>query len=113
MSLSDKYIIPSSPGFNKIFTNPDLSFNEGNFFVLGKMNNVSNPRLGISIKKRDYNLAVHRNFLKRKVKNSFKDCVDRLPPLDFVVVVKSGENRKDINDSLGPLWKRCMVEKNE
>ena len=113
MSLSDKYIIPSSPGFNKIFTNPDLSFNEGNFFVLGKRNNVSNPRLGISIKKRDYNLAVHRNFLKRKVKNSFKDCVDRLPSLDFVVVVKSGENRKDISDSLGPLWKRCMVEKSE
>ena len=113
MSLSDKYTIPSSLGFNTIFTNPDLSFNEGNFFVLGKQNNVSNPRLGISIKKRDYNLSVHRNFLKRKVKNSFKDCVDRLPPLDFVVVVKSGENSKDINDSLGPLWKRCMVEKNE
>ena len=113
MSLSDKYIIPSSPGFNKIFTNPDLSFKEGNFFVLGKQNNVANPRLGISIKKRDYNLAVHRNFLKRKVKNSFRCYADRLPPLDFVVVIKSGERLKDKDYSLGPLWKRCMEEENE
>ena len=104
MSLNDKYIVPSSPGFNSIFSDPDLRLYEGNIFILGKHNKVSNPRLGVSIKKRDYKLAVHRNFLKRKIKSNFSKYVDKLPHMDFVVVVGPGEYDRNKKDYLGSLW---------
>ena len=68
MSLNDKYIVPSSPGFNSIFSDPDLRLYEGNFFILGKHNKVSNPRLGVSIKKEITSLLFIEIFLKEKLK---------------------------------------------
>ena len=57
-----------------------------------------------SIKKADYRLAAHRNVIKRRVKNSFMRQASKLPALDFVVLVKAGEQVKT-RDSLEVLWK--------
>ena len=92
MSLSDRYKVPSSPGFSSILSKPDFKFNKGSYLVFCKENSVKNPRLGVSIKKRDYKLATQRNMLKRKVKNSFMGFIADLPSVDFVVLVGPGVN---------------------
>ena len=76
MSLSDRYTVPSNPGFRNILSKPDLKLNKGNYFVAGKENSLQTPRLGVSVKKSDYKLATHRNMLKRKVKNSFMSFIE-------------------------------------
>ena len=65
MSLSDRYTVPSKPGFSSILSKPDLRFNKGNYLLFGKENSMKTPRLGVSVKKRDYRLATQRNRLKR------------------------------------------------
>tara|TARA_Y100000590_G_scaffold369283_1_gene430417 strand:- start:947 stop:1270 length:324 start_codon:yes stop_codon:yes gene_type:complete len=107
MPLSEKHTIPTTPGFGLIFAKPDFKLNNGNFFVLGKKNNLERPRLGVSIKKSDYRLAVQRNAIKRKIKNSFRKHAPNLPCLDFVVLVRPGQSAKE-KTNLDSLWIKCL-----
>ena len=109
MSLSDKYKVPSSSGFSSILSKPDFKFNKGSYLVFCKENSVKNPRLGVSIKKRDYKLATQRNMLKRKVKNSFMGFIADLPSVDFVVLVGPGVQPND-KKTLSELWSNVEVK---
>ena len=109
MSLSDRYKVPSSPGFSSILSKPDFKFNKGSYLVFCKENSVKNPRLGVSIKKRDYKLATQRNLLKRKVKNSFMGFIEDLPSVDFVVLVGPGVQPND-KKTLSELWSNVEVK---
>ena len=109
MSLSDRYKVPSSPGFSSILSKPDFKFNKGSYLVFCKENSVKNPRLGVSIKKRDYKLATQRNMLKRKVKNSFMGFIEDLPSVDFVVLVGPGVQPND-KKTLSELWSNVEVK---
>ena len=109
MSLSDRYTVPSSPGFSSILSKPDFKFNKGSYLVFCKENSVKNPRLGVSIKKRDYKLATQRNMLKRKVKNSFMGSIEDLPSVDFVVMVGPGVKPND-KKTLSELWSSVEVK---
>ncbi|MBI80835.1 MAG: ribonuclease P protein component [Gammaproteobacteria bacterium] len=106
MPLQEKFLIPSSQGFDPVYRKPDLRFNSGNFRILARQNEVDLPRLGVSIKKRDYKLAVERNRLKRRIKNSFRVNLNRLPGYDFVVMVNAGERLTNKN-KLDALWEGC------
>ncbi|MDP6917244.1 MAG: ribonuclease P protein component [SAR86 cluster bacterium] len=109
MSLSDRYTVPSNPGFSSILSKPDLKFNKGSYLVFGKKNSVKTPRLGVSIKKRDYKLATQRNMFKRKVKNSFLSCIEDLPSVDFIVMVRPGAQLND-SKTLCALWSSVEVK---
>ena len=109
MSLSDRYKVPSSPGFSSILSKPHFKFNKGSNLVFCKENSVKNPRLGVSIKKRDYKLATQRNMLKRKVKNSFMGFIADLPSVDFVVLVGPGVQPND-KKTLSELWSNVEVK---
>ena len=115
MSLGEKYTIPPRSGFHKVFLKPDIKLKVDGFILLGKENCFGNPRLGVSIKKNDYKLAVHRNFLKRKIKNSFQNFVVGLPLCDFIVMVVGRGNyksqKKEIDKNLNLLWKKCIENK--
>ena len=110
MSLSDRYRVPSNPGFSRILSKPDLKLNKGKFLVVGKENSVTTPRLGVSIKKSDYQLATHRNMLKRKVKNSFMNFIEDLPAIDFIVMVGPGEPYND-KKTLSEIWSSIGAKK--
>ena len=109
MSLSDRYTVPSKPGFSSILSKPDFRFNKGNYLLFGKKNSMKIPRLGVSIKKSDYKLATQRNMLKRKVKSSFMGFVENLPAIDFIVMVGPGENTND-KKILYELWSSVEVK---
>ena len=102
MSLSDRYTVPSNPGFSRILSKPDLKLNKGNYLVVGKEN---------SVKKSDYKLATHRNMLKRKVKTSFISFIEDLPAIDFIVMVGPGEKSND-KKTLNELWSSLGVKNN-
>ena len=111
MSLSDRYKVPSNPGFGRILSKPDLKLIKGNYLVVGKENSMNLPRLGVSVKKSDYKLATHRNMLKRKVKNSFMGFIEDLPAIDFIVMIGPGEQSND-KKTLHELWSSIGVKNN-
>lgn len=108
MPLSDKYAL-KTPAYNKVFSNPDLKLKEGMFFLIAKKNIDQIPRIGITIKKSDFKLAVERNALKRTIKVSFKSVSHKLPAFDYVIIVKGYKTDKEQNkERLNELWKKCI-----
>ena len=110
MSLHEKYRISSKATFSHVFDKPDIHFKVGPYSLLGKRNNCFYPRLGVTIKKRENKLAVQRNYLKRKIKNSFKEVIDKLPSLDYVIMVQKNSKDQNSTDYLPLLWERCLKE---
>ena len=67
------------------------------------------PRSEISIKKRDFKLAVKRNALKRSIKVSFKQVSHKLPALDYVIIVKASQaDKEEEREMLRGLWQKCL-----
>ena len=104
--MTVKRSIPSSEGFNQIFSSPDKKFSTDNVLVLSKSNSCGVARIGVAIRKKDTKLAVNRNNIKRKIKGSFLSKVLELPAMDFVVYVKKNltGKEKDLQKDLDDIW---------
>ena len=104
--MTVKRSIPSSEGFNEIFSSPDKKFSTDNVLVLSKSNSCGVARIGVAIRKKDTKLAVNRNNIKRKIKGSFLSKVLELPTKDFVVYVKKNltGKEKDLQKDLDSIW---------
>jgi len=104
--MTVKRSIPSSEGFNEIFSSPDKKFSTDNILVLSKSNSCGVARIGVAIRKKDTKLAVNRNNIKRKIKGSFLSKVLELPGEDFVVYVKRNltGKEKDLQKELDNIW---------
>lgn len=79
--------------------------------ALARLNNQTNPRLGITIPKKRVKKAVDRNRLKRLIRESFRQQAYRFPNIDIVIIAKSGigemEN-KEVTMLLEKLWKKLI-----
>ena len=110
-----------TPGhFQRVFSKP-LRFGSRHFTLLvtpkphtlvsDKHNSVAKNRLGLAIAKKRVKLAVQRNRVKRQVRESFRLNQHDLPPIDIVVMVKSGIDQLDnkvINQELEKIWRKII-----
>jgi len=79
--------------------------------VLARFNDDCNPRLGITVAKKKVKLAVHRNRIKRCIRESFRLHAHQLPNIDIIVVAKQGIGQQDnasIHAQLQKLWERII-----
>ena len=105
-----KHSIPSSEGFEKIFSDPNFKTSSKNFLVLARNNSVGHSRIGVAVRKKDIKLAVDRNKIKRKIKGSFRSNTLNLPSADYVVLVRRNisKNINAVNEEMSGLWKECV-----
>ncbi len=61
----------------------------GEVIVLSRISGRVRPRIGITVSSKIAN-AVGRNRVKRWVREAFREIQAELPPVDFVVVARSG-----------------------
>lgn len=61
----------------------------GKYVVLGLPNGCGHARLGITVSSRVAN-AVGRNLVKRWVREAFRAVAAEFPPVDLVVIARSG-----------------------
>lgn len=77
--------------------------------VLARHNELSYPRLGITVAKKKVKLAVQRNRFKRCVRENFRLHAHELPNVDIIVLAKQGVHLLDnaaMHQQLQQLWKR-------
>ncbi len=84
-----------------------------------KPNNLNRPRLGLVVGKKTAKLAVHRNYMKRVLREFFRLNQHQLPSLDLVVQVQKKFQKTDfvqIKQEFEQLMKKLIektVQKNE
>jgi ribonuclease P protein component len=99
--------------FQCVFKKP-IRFGSSHFTILFTPSNLpddssKNNRLGLAIAKKRVKLAVQRNRIKRIIRESFRLNQHELPPIDMVVMVKSGIDKldnKEINQQLSKIWRK-------
>ncbi len=84
--------------YKYLFNKPKRS-SDNYFIILAKKNNIGYPRLGLAISKKNINLSVQRNRVKRLIREYFRKEITanyqlNQFPLDFVVMAKKNINLK-------------------
>ena len=78
------------------------------FAVSYVANDVGHPRLGMAISARAIRSAVHRNRIRRIVRETFRMCQHELPAVDLFISVRSiatASANDVLVDSLRRLWR--------
>ena len=80
--------------------------------ILGRLNSLGHPRIGLTVAKKNVRRAHERNRIKRLTRESFRLRQHELPAMDFVVVAKKGvadlDNRA-LSEALEKLWRRVLI----
>ncbi|MBD0788746.1 ribonuclease P protein component [Vibrio sp. Y2-5] len=79
------------------------------FTIIARNNNLSHPRLGLAVPKKQIKTAVGRNRFKRLSRESFRLQQHKLPNKDFVVIAKNSAqylSNEELFTLFEKLWQR-------
>lgn len=74
-----------------------------------RANNLTHPRVGLAIGKRQAKLAVERNRVKRQVREDFRQRFQELPALDCVIylnAVSADHNNLALRVAMDRIWQK-------
>lgn len=81
--------------------------------ILAAENNLSHPRLGLAISKKNAKRAVDRNRIKRIIRESFRQNQSILPMVDLVVMAKpqtKSATNSELFASLEHHWNKLIKQ---
>ncbi|MCX7074063.1 MAG: ribonuclease P protein component [Methylococcales bacterium] len=73
--------------YKKVFTNPTKS-SDGYFTLLAVKNDFEYPRLGLVVAKKNIRKAIHRNRVKRVIRDNFRRHRHSMINIDIVVLAR-------------------------
>ncbi|WP_340619964.1 ribonuclease P protein component [Xenorhabdus siamensis] len=94
--------------FTYVFQQPQRA-SSAEITILGRLNELGHPRIGITVAKKNVKRAHERNRIKRLVRESFRLNQHKLPSMDFVILVRKGVaelDNRELTETLGKLWRR-------
>ncbi|AYA41678.1 ribonuclease P protein component [Xenorhabdus nematophila] len=94
--------------FTYVFQQPQRA-STAEITVLGRLNELGHPRIGLTVAKKNVKRAHERNRIKRLARESFRLNQHKLPSMDFVILVRKGVSELDnreLTEALGKLWRR-------
>ena len=97
----------TSSHFKAVFDYAQYKISCRQFLILAIDNEVERGRLGMVIAKKHVSKAIHRNRIKRLIRNSFRNTARNLCGLDVVVLARKNASDLDspfLADKLNVLW---------
>ncbi|MCP4597938.1 ribonuclease P protein component [Neptuniibacter sp.] len=92
--------------FQSVFDDVQLKVPDQPILILTRPNNLSHPRLGFVISKKNIRQAVKRNRVRRIIRESFRLNQDNLPAVDMIILARRGLGELE-NDQVHKLMKKC------
>ncbi len=102
----------SKTDFSRVFEQPDRVLHGRYFRVLMRDTGQDVLRLGMAIARKHTRTAVRRNLAKRLVRETLRQQVSHLPPVDVVILSRPGvreADRRELRKDLIALWRRLRV----
>ncbi|WP_317932853.1 ribonuclease P protein component [Halioxenophilus sp. WMMB6] len=81
--------------FQSVFAEPSSRASHPNLLVLARQNQLSHPRLGIVVAKKNVRFANQRNRIKRLIRESFRHQQDYLGGIDVIVLARKNLDQFD------------------
>ena len=94
MTLPRRYRIPRREGFSRILRKRALT--NVWFAVHSELNLTGHARLGMSVSKRITPSSAQRNYIKRLIREHFRQCARKGNAVDLVVRLRKPLEQKDI-----------------
>ncbi|PHM38480.1 ribonuclease P protein component [Xenorhabdus innexi] len=94
--------------FTYVFQQPQRA-SSAEITILGRLNQLGHPRIGLTVAKKNVKRAHERNRIKRLARESFRLNQHKLPSMDFVILVRKGVaelDNRELTEMLGKLWRR-------
>jgi len=100
-----------SGDFQLVFDTPPFRASHQHLLILARPNSRENARLGLVIAKKHVRFAVHRNRIKRLIRESFRHQQESLRGLDVIVLARKGLGELDnarIRGQVDQQWQRII-----
>ena len=97
----------TSSHFKAVFDSAQYKISCRHFLILAIDNETERGRLGMVIAKKHVSKAIHRNRIKRLIRNSFRNTARSLSGLDIVVLARKNASELDnplLANKLNVLW---------
>lgn len=110
ISFSRELRLLTPTNFTFVFKQPLRRAFTLHITILGQLNQLGHPRIGLSIAKKHVKMAHERNRIKRISREIFRQQQHSLPAMDFVVIAKRGIENLDnraLKKELEKLWRQC------
>lgn len=108
LSFPKSYRLLKPGDYARVFDNVQIRVPHRNFLILATPNSEGHARIGMVFSRKNLKLAVQRNRVKRRVRETFRHQTD-FPPLDIVLLSRRGLSDIDnatLNRTLDELWSR-------
>lgn len=79
--------------YGAVFSGAQFKVSCHYFLILAVCNESQNPRLGLVVAKKNIHTAVQRNRIKRQIRESFRQRMDKASDLDLVVLVRKDADK--------------------
>ena len=109
-NFSPQVRLKKAAEFKKVFTNPVKS-TDRYFTLLAIKTEFGHPRIGLAIAKKIIKKAVHRNVIKRTVRESFRLQQQTMGSIDIVVLVRKeiiDATPEALTNSLNKHWRKLV-----
>ena len=96
--------------YKKVFADP-IKSSDQYFTLLAIRNELDHPRLGLAIAKKNIKKAVHRNYIKRTVREDFR-TQQHLGNMDIVVLARKEAveaGNEALRKSLAKHWRKLAA----
>ncbi len=97
--------------FKQVFDQVEIKVPHPHLLMLVRRNGLDHPRVGLVIAKKNVKLAVHRNRIKRVIRETFRLTQDDLSGLDIVVLARRGLgelDNPDLHQLMQKQWHRLQ-----
>ena len=110
-----KHRLVSAAQYQRVFDQPQKKSGDKFFTLLAQPNEVGTARLGLAVSSKAVRHAVARNRIKRIARETFRLRRERLDTLDFIVIARSGADRKtkhELHTAFDKIWSSFIRCKN-
>ncbi|MBQ0755623.1 MAG: ribonuclease P protein component [Amphritea sp.] len=97
--------------FKQVFSRASIKVSEKHLLILACPNELDHPRIGFVFSKKNIRFAVHRNRVRRIIRESYRLNQHSLPNVDIVILSRKGLgdlDNEEIQSLISRSWTRLI-----